>query len=261
MNMRRRIFKLIELTAESGRFARILNAFFVGVIVISVLEVIAETEPSLNAQFGSLFRWIEVMSIVVFSIEYVLRLWTICEIPKYGHPMIGRMKYAITPMAIIDLLSVLPAYVPFLLPFDLRVLRVLRLFRVFRLFKLGRYVTAIRKLGIVIHNKSSEIVIALSAALLILIIMSTLVFFAECEAQPAVFKSIPVTLWWGVITLTTVGYGDMYPVTLLGRVLGSVIAVMGIGIVAVPAGIVASGFLEEQKSLERKCPKCGARLN
>jgi voltage-gated potassium channel len=164
---------------------------------------------------------------------------------------------------LIDLLSILPFYLP-LHGLDLRIIRAVRLFRLFRLFKVGRYPQSLNRLANVIKSKKEELVITLFSAIVLLIIASSLMYFIEKEAQPDVFGSIPDAMWWGAVTLTTVGYGDVYPVTLLGKFISASIAVLGIGLFALPAGIIASGFASElQKEKHEKiiCPHCGKNIN
>ena len=164
---------------------------------------------------------------------------------------------------LIDLLSFLPFYLP-LVGMDLRIIRAVRLFRLFRLFKMGRYSQSLTKLANVIKSKKEELVITLFSGGVLLIIASSLMYFIEREAQPVVFGSIPNAMWWGAVTLTTVGYGDVYPVTLLGKFVGAFIAVLGIGLFALPAGIIASGFASElQKQKQKKiiCPHFGKDIS
>ena len=157
------------------------------------------------------------------------------------------MQYARSPMAIIDLLAILPFYLPFFLALDLRFLRVLRLFRLFRLFKLARYSSA---LGMIYRAtvKNKEILVSAFVILvMLLIISSSLMYHVEYEAQPGAFDSIPSTMWWSIATLTTVGYGDIYPITPLGKFLGAFIAILGIAMFAIPTGVLATGFMEEMQ--------------
>ena len=150
----------------------------------------------------------------------------------------------LTPLAIIDLLAILPFYLPMIIPLDLRFIRAVRLFRLFRLFKMGRYSKAVFILKKVLKEKKEELVLIIFVIFLLLIIFSSLMYFIEKEAQPEAFSNIPEAMWWGIITLTTVGYGDVYPITPLGKILGALIAFLGIGMFALPAGILGSGLVE-----------------
>jgi voltage-gated potassium channel len=167
---------------------------------------------------------------------------------------------------IIDLIAILPFYLPLLLPFDLRVIRAFRLFRLLRVLKLSRYSESMRVLGNVILSKKEELFICIFTGLVLLIVSSSVMYFIESEAQPEKFSNIPEAMWWGVATLTTVGYGDIYPVTPLGRIIGAMVSILGIGMFALPAGILASGFAEEiRRTHERDerdivCPHCGMEI-
>lgn len=167
-----------------------------------------------------------------------------------------------TPMALIDLLAIIPFYLPFFVP-DLRFVRIIRLFRILRILKLGRYSKALQTFGNVLKRKKEDLAIALSTLLVLLVFAASLIYIVEHQAQPEVFSSIPAAMWWAVVTLTTVGYGDVYPVTIVGKLLGAGIAVLGIGLFALPVGILASGFAEEIKGDDNNptCPHCGKKIS
>ena len=163
-------------------------------------------------------------------------------------------------MALVDLLAVLPFYLPLLLPFDLRVLRILRLFRIFRLAKIGRYSESMKVLTKVMQNKREELLISLSTTAIMLVLISSLMYYVERDIQPEAFSSIPATMWWGIATMTTVGYGDVYPLTAVGRILGATVCLLGIGVFALPAGIIASGLSDAMRrrgKTRHVCPHCG----
>jgi voltage-gated potassium channel len=192
----------------------------------------------------------------------LLRIWVITLEPKFSHPVFGRLKYAFTPIALIDLFAILPFFLP-LLNIDLRVLRIFRVFRLFRMLKIARYFKALNLMYNVFRNKKEELVMILSFILFMLVLSATLMYYIENAVQPDAFASIPAAMWWGIATLTTVGYGDVYPVTPLGQVLGAFIALLGIGFFALPTGILASGFSEEirkRKNETTSCPHCGKEL-
>jgi len=265
--IRSRIHAILEVAEEGDRASRAFDLFIITLIVLNVLALIIGTMPSL-AKYEGVFRLFESISIGIFSLEYLLRLWTCTVDAKYQHPVLGRMKFASRGMLIIDLLAVLPFYVTLVVPvargLDLRMLRAVRLMRVFRLFKLGRYSSAMKTMGRVLRSKKEELGITIFIVVLLLIIASSLMYFVENPVQPDVFSSIPAAMWWGVTTLTTVGYGDVVPQTVLGKTLGTLIAILGIGLFALPAGILGSGFFEEvQKGGETSfvCPHCGERIH
>ena len=220
-------------------------------IIANIFMVILETVPTLRQQLRPAFYLFEVFSVVVFSLEYVLRLWAAVEDPRYAHAFLGRLRYAITPLALIDLVAVLPFYLPQLIHADMRFLRGLRLVRLARVFKLGRYSTGLALYGQILREKRDELVTSLALLSLLLLMSSSLMYFFEHAAQPDTFSSIPAAMWWGIITLTTIGYGDVYPVTAAGKVFGAVIAVIGVGFVALPSAILVGGMME-QMELRRK---------
>lgn len=257
-----RIYYILEVSApENKDLSYYFDLVLMTLILLNAVALILESVPSLAGSYGPFFRIFNLISVIFFSIEYVLRIWAITSDPHYAHPFLGRLRFLVTPFALIDLLAILPFYITFL-GVDMRVVRIFRIFRIFRLFKLVRYAKALRIINGVIKNKKEELVIILFFILFMLLIVSCLMYFVEHEAQPDKFASIPETMWWGVATLTTVGYGDVYPVTNLGRLLAGVIAVLGVGLFALPTGILAAGCAEEidrVKSAEKEthCPCCG----
>ena len=242
--IRRRTHQILEGTREGDLVNRVFEIFMIVLIAGNVLAVILETVPSLGTAYGGLFFVFEVFSVAVFSIEYVLRVWAVIEDRRRTRmtPVGGRLRYMVTPMAIIDLLAFLPFYLSAFFAVDLRFLRVLRLLRI---LKLTRYSPALETFARVLRNERKPLVAALLMLGVVLILVSSLMFVFEQSAQPEAFGSIPAALWWGIVTLTTVGYGDVAPVTVGGKIFGALVTVMGVGIVAVPAGILASGFNQE----------------
>ncbi|MDP5171957.1 MAG: ion transporter [Bacteroidia bacterium] len=247
----------------SGKF----DVFLIFIIVLNVVAIILESVNSIYLAYKPWFVSFELFSVMLFSLEYLARLWSVTSDPEYKHPLFGRFKFVFTPMAIVDLLAILPFYVG-MMGLDLRFIRALRMFRLLRLFKIVRYVSALRIITNVFRQKREELVTSLVFILFILLIVSCLMFYVEKDVEGTQFTSIPATMWWGVATLTTVGYGDIYPVTSMGRFLGGIIAILGIGLFALPAGILAAGCsdeisqrrAEEANKLEERegiCSHCG----
>ena len=258
---KRRIFEILDMATKGDTISRVWDIFIVTLIILNVAAVIFETVPSIKSKSGGFFDVFEFVSVMIFTIEYILRLWSANTVDKYKGRIWGRLKYATSFLAIIDLVAILPFYLPMLLPFDLRIIRILRLVRIFRVFKIGRYSKSVATIGRVFYERKEQLVIAAGAVLFLLIIASSLMYYIENPAQPESFTSIPAAMWWGVATLTTVGYGDVYPVTPLGKCLGAIIAILGVGLFALPAGILAGGFAEQiEKKNEVVCPKCGHRF-
>ena len=263
MTLRRRLHLILQPGRDGDRAGRVFGAFILTLIALNVLGVILESVQSLRASAGGLFHAFELFSVAVFTVEYLLRLWTCVEDPRYARPVAGRVRAALSGMMLIDLLAILPFYLP-LLAVDLRFLRSLRLFRVFRVAKVARYSTALQTLGHVLWTRRTELAVAGFASFLLMILSATLMYYIENDAQPEAFSSVPAAMWWAVATMTTVGYGDVYPMTPLGKLLGSFIAVLGIGMFAVPTGILGAGFSDEiqrRRNPRRACPHCGRDIS
>lgn len=258
-SVRRQVHELLEPRA-GDRLGRLVDGVILLVIALNVVAFILETVESVHRMAPGFFRRFEIFSVIIFSAEYLLRLWSVTADPRYAAPIRGRIRFALTPMAMIDLLAVLPFYLPFV-GIDLRVFRAARLFRIFRVAKLGRYSLALQTFGRVLTAKREELVTTLMLLLLLLLFAASLLYFAENRAQPEAFSSIPAAMWWGIATLTTVGYGDVYPITWIGRFLASLIAIAGIGMFALPTGILGAAFVEEIQNRRRAravtCPHCG----
>lgn len=262
-SIKHKIHLLLDPSDGGTTLDKFINAFLVSLIILNTAAVILETVESIYSAYKNIFRVFEIISITIFSIEYVLRAWSCTAIEKYKHPIWGRLKYITTTGAIIDLLAVIPFYLPLFGNYDLRFLRMLRLLRFFRFFKLARYVNASRMIGNVFKSKKEELVLSFAITLFLIIIASSVMYYTEHDAQPDKFSSIPETMWWSVATLTTVGYGDTYPITGLGKFLTACISILGIGMFALPAGILASGFSDEfkkNKKEENCCPHCGTKI-
>lgn len=253
---KKRLFELLEGTGD-GQSTKLFVTFITALIVFNVIAVILETVNSISSKYHAFFYFFDVFSVALFTIEYILRLWSCTSNVKFKDSMSGRIRFAMTPLALVDLIAVLPFYLPIVLPLDLRFLRILRVFRLMRFFKLVRYSKSLKTFGNVLNQKREELIIALFILVVLLIFTSSLLYAVEHSAQPEVFSSIPSSMWWGVATLTTIGYGDIYPVTPLGKFFGSIVAILGIGVFALPAGIMASGFSHETQKAKKVCPHCG----
>ena len=241
-SLRQRAYRCLESGHAQGRIGMV-DAALVLLIVLNVAAVLLASMGDIDAQYATQFRWFEIFSVSVFTIEYLLRLWVCVE---SNGLQIGesakRFRYALTPMALIDLAAVLPFYLAFfglLGPADARLLRVLRLLR---LFKLTRYADSISLLFQVLRENATNFAAAFGVLLVVMVFAASGMYLIEHDVQPDVFGSIPSAMWWAFVTLTTVGYGDVTPVTPLGKFFGAGITVVSIGIVALPAGLLASSF-------------------
>jgi len=259
--IKERLYEILEIAAVGDIPSKLFDIFIMTLITLNVIAVILATVERFGFQYQYYFRIFEIFSVTIFTIEYLLRLWT-CTINKnFRNSVTGRIKYTLTPFAIIDLLAILPFYLPMIIPLDLRFIRAVRLFRLFRLFKMSRYSKAVFTLKKVLKDKKEELILVIFVVLLLLIIFSSLMYFIEKEAQPEAFSNIPEAMWWGIITLTTVGYGDVYPITPLGKILGALIAFLGIGMFALPAGILSSGLAEAVQKKKLKVDKSMDKLD
>jgi voltage-gated potassium channel len=258
------VYTLLESPADSNRIRKIIIFFIAALILLNVFVVILETVNSLYLHYTLFFHLFDLFSVIVFTVEYTLRVWACVQNPQYSSPVRGRIRFALSPYALVDLIALTPFYLPLIIPLEFRMLRLLRLLRIFRVLRLGRYSNAFETFVDVLKSKKEELSIAVIMAVIILILASSTLYTVERDAQPDKFGSIPEAMWWAVVTLATVGYGDVYPITPLGKLFSAVVALSAIGLFALPAGILASGFAE---SLKRKrtgesdntltCPHCG----
>jgi len=236
------------------------EVFSIILIILNVLAVVLETVPWIHEEYSTAFLIFEIFSVAIFTLEYIGRIWT-ADINSHfqgsSHP---RIRYLFSFMAVVDLISILPFYLPMITQFDLRVLRAIRLFRIFRVLKIGHYSEALQVFARVFRAKKIELLVTVFAASILMVIASTVMHFAEHHAQPHAFESIPKAMWWAVATLTTIGYGDVYPITTAGRFLTGIFSILGIGLFAIPAGILGSGFYEDIRTRRNKnkavCPHC-----
>ena len=243
------------LYGTSSRTARVVQILIIAAILVSVTATILETVPSLSA-YDVLFNRIELVSALLFSVEIVLRFWSASgPSSPFAQRRWPRLAYLLSSSGVIDLMAVIPFYFG---GANFMVVRSLRLLRIFRLAKLARYVTALGLLKQAIRMRQRELLALAMVAGITILISATVMYSAEHEAQPKEFTSMPDALWWALSTLTTVGYGDIYPTTPLGRVCASVIMILGIGLVALPTGLVGSAFYDLTQ--HRVCPHCGREL-
>lgn len=239
---RKRLYSVLEMTEGRTRSGVALNAFIMALIFVNVVAVTLESVRSYQLAYAQLFWMLEVFSISVFSIEYLVRAWVSVESVHYGDGWRGRLRYVLSPMALIDLAAILPFYLGILLSVDTRILRV---FRLLRIFKLSRHFAVLGVMGTVLRNEAKTLVSAIFIMFIMVVLTASGIYAVERNVQPEAFGSIPSAMWWATVTLTTVGYGDVVPVTVGGRILGVVITVLGVGMAALPAGIIASGFTSE----------------
>ncbi len=259
---RNHLYAVLEPAREGHVLSKAVDLFIIALILMNVVVMVLETVPSVNLYYARLFHLFDLVSLAIFSVEYILRVLTAVENPRYAEPIRGRLRYMRTPMAVIDLMAILPFFLP-MIGLDLRFMRAARLFRIFRMLKLARYSSAMRVLGEVFRRRREELMVTVGIVALVLLFSSSLIYFAEHQHQPNGFGSIPEAMWWGVATLTTVGYGDVTPITPMGKFLAAVIQLTGIGMFALPTGIIGAGFVEEMQRHRKtnwQCPHCGGEI-
>ena len=263
--IKEKVFEVIQ-PAEDGKLtSRIFDCIIMFLIAVSIFSIFAITFD-LSETMTRRLKMIEQISIFVFTVEFLLRVWTSDLLFPGNTRLKALCKYLVMGMTIIDILAILPYYLPAIIPIDLLGLRVLRLVRILRVCKLTRYSEALASIADIFKSKSKDIIVSFLVVFLLLVVASLLIYYAEHDAQPEAFQNAFSGLWWAVATLTTVGYGDIYPVTVMGRIIGAIIALLGIGMVAIPTGIISSGFMEHLRKKENAndeiiyCPHCGKML-
>jgi len=262
MNIRKRTWEIVEAAKHGDTASRTFDIAILTLIFLNVIAVVIGSVQSVQERWGAFLNVFEIVSVIIFTVEYIARLWSCTVDPQFSGRIRGRVLCAFQVMSIIDLFAILPFYLPFL-GIDLRSLRVLRLLRILRVAKVGRYYSSLTLIKHVFQSKKEELVLTSALMLLLLIVSSSLLYYCENAVQPDTFSSILATMWWSVSTLTTVGYGDVYPVTILGKFCASIIAILGIGMFALPTGILGAGFVEaiQKKKGKQTCPHCGKELS
>lgn len=240
---RLKVFKLLEHPLDSA-FNRAVNYFIIGLIVLNILATVIDSMPEVHDAYGGALYVFELFSVLVFTLEYILRVWSSVESSEVqeGSAFSIRLRHMMKPIAIIDALAILPFYLGMFFTLDLR---FMRFFRLLRIFKLTRYSRSLNILLTVLRNESQSFGMTLSILLTILLLSAGGIYVFEKDVQPENFGSIPHSLWWAISTLTTVGYGDVTPVTTGGKLFGALVMIVGIGMVALPTGILSSAFSEE----------------
>ena len=264
MSFRKACYHILAPASEALEYkkrSKLFDILLIALIIVNVAAMMIETVPGISALWQYELHIIEVVSVLIFTIEYILRVYSSASAPPRISKANGtsqanrthqegmsawqkRWAYIKSPMALVDLMAILPFYLSVFVAFDLRILRV---FRVLRILKIGRYSRSMQTLVTVLRNESHSLIAAISVLLLFTVIAATCIYYIEHTAQPDVFSSIPASLWWALVTLTTVGYGDAVPVTALGKVFGGLITIMGICFYALPAGILSSSYTTQMQ--------------
>lgn len=254
-HFRQKLFHILHKPSPSNAWARYVNYLLAALIVSNALFVAIETLPNINPAFRPYFYGFEVLSTSIFALEYLARLWVCVEQGRYADPVMGRIRYAMSPLPILDLLVI----ITFWTTIDLRFLRVARMVRLLKVLNMAHFEQSLERVAAALNRRKELLIVAVVMMVLCIYASAAILYQVEHSAQPAVFSSIPNTLWWAMTTLTTIGYGDMVPVTPLGKLCAGLVSVFGIGVFALPTAIVTAAIVEAgaSDSGPNVCQHCG----
>ncbi|MBU3730509.1 MAG: cyclic nucleotide-binding domain-containing protein [Beijerinckiaceae bacterium] len=243
LHWRERVYEILELARPGDRVAVLARNALVVLVLLSVLSVILETVPSVQETYGWLLDQFEIFAVIMFTLEYVMRFWAAPDYPPWKRlpAWKARLRYVLTPTALVDLATVMPFYLAYFISADFR---VFIMFRLLRLLKLARYSPGMRSLSEAVYIERRALLACAVILLALVVGTAAVMHMAEHKAQPDRFGTIPDAMWWSVVTLTTVGYGDSVPITPLGKVIASLTALMGLVMLALPVGIIATSFAQ-----------------
>lgn len=248
--IKKRVFEIIQIGSQTDIPSLIFDVFIVCVILLNIAITFCQTFAQL-ARFSSLMQKVELVTIIIFTVEYILRLWT----AQYLYPDMGRgkakLKFAVSFYGIVDLLTILPYFLPFVFPSGAVAFRMFRVVRILRLFRINAKYDAFHVITTVLKEKRSQLMYSIFLVLVLMMASSLCMYGLEHEAQPEHFSNAFSGIWWSVSTLLTVGYGDIYPITVGGQIMAIVIAFLGVGMVAIPTGIISAGFVEYYTSIKK----------
>jgi voltage-gated potassium channel len=244
--LRRRVYEALEPSARKVQGISWTNKCIVLIILAATLVAILATEPTISAPYQTHINIVEIGFGLFFVLEYGIRIWVCVEGTKTLGALRARIKFLFSFAGLLDLLVIVATFSPLFVT-DLTILRLFRLFGVLRLAKLGRMSLAMRNLTRAVHSRRYELALTMGLAMALMVFGAAGLYWAEGGIEPEKFGSIPRALWWAVITLTTIGYGDVYPVTPLGKLIASIVAFAGIGLIAMPTGILAAAFSDAMR--------------
>lgn len=259
------VYDVLDPDDSIGPISHLANIALMALIVISVFVAFISTFTEGEYQTLNI---LETGFAMIFTVEYVLRMWTAVLVYPELSPFRARVKYALTPISLIDLLSIIPFFLPFF-GVSTGTLQTMRLIRLLRVFKINRYTDSLYLIGTVLKTRATQLISSIMVIFILIFIAAMLMYDVEHAAQPEVFKNALSAMWWAMSTVTTVGYGDIYPITNLGRTLGAIVTFLGIGLTAIPTGIISAGFIEqlskkdpqEEVKAAAYCKHCGERID
>ena len=251
LNRRRRISEIIEAGTAGDWVSKGYDLISTLIVIVNIAVTVLYTFDRMELQYGDTLLLIESITIAFFAVDYVLRLWTACFIYPGIPEARAIRKYMLSFTGLIDLLSWLPYYLPIFFPAGAAVFRMLRVVRIFRLFQINAYYNSLNVIGEVISSKRQQLMSSVFIILVLMMASSLCMYSLEHEAQPEVFSNAFSGIWWSVSTLLTVGYGDIYPITYFGKIMGIFISFLGVGMVAIPTGIISAGFVDQYSRLKR----------
>lgn len=254
-HLRAQIFNILHKPSPANPVARHVNYALAFLILANAALVALETVPAIVRPMRTVFVWFEAFSTSMFVVEYVARLWVCVEQGRFAQPVTGRLRYALQALPMLDLIVI----VTYVMPVDLRFLRVARMFRLLKVLRLEHFEESLERIGRGLQRRRALMVVAVTTMLVSIYASSSLLYQVEHRAQPQVFTSIPATFWWAMETLTTIGYGDMIPITPLGKLFAGLTAIFGIGVFALPTAIVTAAIVEAGASDAEPviCHHCG----
>ena len=240
-----RLFNMVSVGVVDDKINQGYDIVSTVLLLINIIVSFAMTFDDFYAAHYELLHWTEAITVFFFAVDYVLRLYTSDRLFPDKKPLPSAVSYVLSPYGIVDLLSFLPYYLPVFFPSGAAVFRMFRVVRIFRLFRINSYYDSLGIIGKVLRDKRTQLTASVFIIFLLILASSLCMYSVEHDAQPDVFKNAFSGIWWATSTLLTVGYGDIYPVTVLGQILGIIITVLGVGLVAIPTGIISAGFVEE----------------
>ncbi|HET9821011.1 MAG TPA: ion transporter, partial [Burkholderiaceae bacterium] len=252
--LRAQTFAVLHAPDPGNRVARWVNYLLATLIIANATAITLQSLPRIDPAFDAALHQFEMLSTAIFLVEYVARVWTCVEQRRLAHPLWGRLRFMVQPLALIDLIAVATYWTPW----DLRFLRVIRLVRLLKILHLYEFEAALERLGISLSKRKELLMVSVTLMAMFVYVAAALLYQIEHERQPQVFSSIPATFWWASVTFNTIGYGDMVPLTSLGKLFAGLVSVFGIGVFALPTAIVIAAIIESSSSgMPYVCDECG----